>query len=127
MPINAGNKILDENRNAIAVAIASGQSVSDYLSLGDYAIVGVILPAAWTTAALTIEVSHDATTWIDTVMDADGAQCNVVASPAASTAYTLNLAGLLPYRYCRLRSGTTAAPVNQGAARSITVITRPLA
>jgi hypothetical protein len=34
---------------------------------------------------------------------------------------------MLPWRYIRLLSGTVATPVNQGADRVFTIITRPLA
>ena len=111
-----------------AVTIANGASVSGTLDLRDSSIAGVIFPAAWTAAALTIEVYDEvALAWIGIVYDDLGTQVNVIASPVVSTAYTLSVLGMLPYRYVRLRSGTTASAVNQAGARSITVITRPLA
>lgn len=114
-------------RIGTSLTIASGASVSDALDMGAHSLLGVILPAAWTDAALTIEVSTDNATWIGLAYDDTGSQCNVIASPAVSSAYALSALGLMPYRYIRLRSGTTATPVNQGAGRVITVITRPLA
>lgn len=85
------------------------------------------MPAAWTAAALTIEVSADDSTYTGLAYDDLGSQCNTIASPVAGSAYALSLSGMLPYRYIRVRSGTTASPVNQGAARTVTVVTRPLA
>lgn len=114
-------------RENLTATIANGASVSDALDLANTSLLGIIMPAAWTTAALTVEVSADNSTWTGLAYDQDGSQCNSIASPVAGSAYALNALGLLPYRYIRLRSGTTATPVNQGAARSITVITRPLA
>lgn len=112
---------------AAAVTIANGASVSATIDLAHTALCGLIMPDAWTAAALTIEVSADGTNWTGLAYDADGTQCNSIASPVAGSAYALNLSGLLPYRYARLLSGTTATPVNQGAERSLTVLTRPLA
>lgn len=116
-----------EARTHKTAAIAAGASVSDTLDLTTTALLGLIMPAAWTAAALTVEVSADGTTFTGLAYNDAATQCNSIASPVAGSAYALNLSGLLPYRYVRLRSGTTASPVNQAAERSITVITRPLA
>lgn len=109
------------------VTIANGESVSSTIDTLRSTVIGLIFPAAWTTAALTIEVSADNATWIGLAYDNAGYQCNCIASPAVSSAYSISLDGMLPYRYIRLRSGTTATPVNQGGDRAITVITRPMA
>lgn len=114
------------SRASQTATIANGASVSASIDLTDTSIIGIIMPAAWTTAALTIEVSADNVTFVGLAYDDLGAQANVISSPVASSAYALNLTGLLPYKHARLRSGTTASPVNQGAERLITVITRPL-
>ncbi len=122
MPLYPSN-----DRIISTVSIANGESVSAAVDLEERSLLALIMPAAWTAAALTVEVSHDGTTWIGIVYDSLGVQANVIASPAVSTAYTLDALGLLPYRYMRLRSGTTASAVNQLGARSITAITPPLA
>ena len=114
-------------RNNLTATIASGASVSGTLDLNEEVILGIIMPAAWTSAALTVEVSADGVTFTGLAYDDAGTQCNSIASPVAGAAYAESLAGMLPYRYIRLRSGPTASPVNQLAARSIIVITRPLA
>jgi len=114
-------------RTSQTATIANGESVSAPIDLANTALLGLIMPAAWTAAALTVEVSVDDSTWTGLAYDDLGTQCNVIASPVASSAYALNMVGLLPYRYVRLRSGTTATPVNQGAERIVTVVTRPLA
>lgn len=117
-----------ENMAGTATAtILSGASVSNVFRLAGTFLAGVLMPAAWTTAALTIEVSADGTTWTGLAYDQGGTQCNSIASPVAGSAYALNLAGLRPWPYARIRSGTTATPVNQAADRAITVATSPLA
>ena len=118
---------LNESREYTSITIANGASVTELLDLNGHVAIGIIMPAAWTTAALTVEVSADGTTFNGLAYNDLSSQCNKIASPVASSAYALDLAGMLPYRFVRLRSGTTASPVNQGAERSITVITRPLA
>lgn len=125
--ITTGNFSGAEGREATAYTIANAASVSDVACLNGVAIIGIIMPAAWTAAALTVEVSADGTNFTGLAYNDAGGQCNSIATPAPGSAYAFSLAGLLPYRYVRLRSGTTAAPVNQAADRIITVITRPLA
>lgn len=109
------------------IKIPNGGSVSQSLELSGTCITGVIMPAAWTTAALTIEVSADASTWIGLVYNSDGTQCNSVAAPAVSSAYAFDLAGMIPYQFIRIRSGTTASPVNQADERTLVVCLREVA
>lgn len=51
------------SRIANGLTIANGTSVSGVLDLDKTSIVGFIAPAAWTTAALNIEVSVDNSAW----------------------------------------------------------------
>ena len=108
------------------LTIANADSVSDALDLTDTNLLGLIMPAAWTSAALTLEVSPDGSSWYP-AYDAVGSQTGFIASPVVSAAYAVDLSALLAWRYVRLRSGTTATPVTQGAARPIIAITRELA
>lgn len=110
-----------------SIKIMNGQSVSQSLDVSGQCLTGVIMPSAWTTAALTVEVSADGATWVGVVYNSDLIQCNSVAVPAVSTAYSFDLAGMLPYRFIRLRSGTTASAVNQDADRTLTVCLREIA
>lgn len=114
-------------RTVTSVTIANGASVSGEIDLSKTCLIGLVMPAAWTTAAVTIEVSVDGgATYTGLAYDDTGTQCNSIASPVAGSAYALSLSGLLPYGTARIRSGTTATPVNQGADRTIQIITRPL-
>lgn len=121
-----GNPATPSNRTIGTLVIANGTSVSPTLDLTNTAILGFVMPSAWTTAALSIEVSLDNSTWY-TPYDADSLPTGYFAAPAVSGAYTLNYAQIIPWRYIRFRSGTTAVPVNQGAARTLTYVTRVLA
>jgi hypothetical protein len=125
---NAGNLqiITAAARAETTVAIASGASVSSMVDLQGAALVGFSMPAAWTAAALNIEVSSNNVDW-SSPLDSTGAAVSSFASPTVSAAYALDVISMLAWRYIRFRSGTTATPVNQGAARPIRYITRPLA
>lgn len=110
-----------------SATIANGASVSAAIDLLSTALLDILMPAAWTAAALTVEASADNSTWYSLVYDENGPQINSWPSPVAGAAYTVAALGMLGFRYIRLRSGTGAVPVNQGADRVFTLITRPLA
>ncbi len=120
--------LLNTSARATATAtIASGASVTSAIDLSSTALTGFIMPAAWTTAALNVEVSHNNADWATSgVFDSSGLSVLSIAAPVAGAAYAVNLPAMLPWRYIRLRSGTFASAVNQGADRVFTVITRPL-
>jgi hypothetical protein len=91
---------------------------------GARVLAGVIMPAAWTTASITFLVSLDGVTFqplyyagaLHTIVAAGGA--------AASLTFALDPNVFAAWPYVRIRSGTAASPVNQVAARTLTLITR---
>ncbi|MEP6587128.1 MAG: hypothetical protein ABJA84_00020 [Polaromonas sp.] len=114
-------------RATVTATIANAASVSDVIDLSTTALLGFIAPAAWTAAALNIEVSPDNTTWAPAVLGADNTAVSSWPGVTAGNAYAVDTTAMLPFRYVRFRSGTSAAPVVQAAARAFVVITRPLA
>ncbi|RZN10279.1 hypothetical protein CWO91_13890 [Bradyrhizobium genosp. SA-3] len=73
------------------------------------------LPSAWTAATLTLQVSTDGVTYRD-LWDESG---EVTYQAGANRAIHLSSFGWWTIRYLKIRSGTSAAPVNQGADRTI--------
>lgn len=115
-------------RSTTTATIANGASVSGTVDLTDTSLLGFIAPAACTTAELNIEVSVDNTNWATAgVLDGSGSNVSRWSAVTAGAAYSVDVVNMLPYRFVRFRSGTAASPVNQGANRAFTVITRPLA
>ena len=103
-----------------SVTIANGASLSNALADVDgAAIVGIIMPAAWTAANLTLQMSHDDTTF-NNVYDETGTEKTIVAS--TSRYILLNPADFLGCNGLKIRSGTAVTPVNQGADRVITFV-----
>lgn len=124
MPIN--NTITPTGRgipSTTTVTIANGQSLSGAVNLSGFTLIGIDLPATWTTANLTLQASIDNSTW-DNVFDSTGTE--VTISAAASRFILLNPADFVAIRYLRLRSGTSGTPVNQGGARTITLVVRAI-
>lgn len=107
------------------ITIANAASVSGTIDLVGTALVGFVMPSAWTSAALNMDVSVDGSTWA-APNDSVAAAVSSFASPVAGAAYAVDALSLLPWRYVRFRSGTTGSPVNQGALRTFQYVTRPL-
>jgi hypothetical protein len=97
--------------------IANGASLGSGVNLNDQHLVGIVMPAAWTAAALTFSGSLDNSTWFD-IYDNNGVELTV---QAAASRFIAIPAGLLPpLPYLRVRSGTSGTPVNQAGARILT-------
>jgi len=108
------------NSGAVPITIANGASLSGAV---DFYVtdnpVALQMPAAWTTANLTVQASFDGTTFTDVYSD-DGTEKVITA--AASRWIYLNITQFLGVRQIKLRSGTSGSPVSQGAARTIYLI-----
>lgn len=99
--------------------IANGASLSNAVSLGTSDLISIIMPAAWTAAALTYQFSVDGTNFYD----AYSATAELTAtSTGASRIININAATYDAARYIKIRSGTSATPVNQAADRTLTLI-----
>lgn len=103
----------------VSVTIANGTSLSDAIEFGGDALVEIVMPAAWTAAGLTFQVSHDGVTY-QNLYDAAGTEVQI--SVAASRNVRLSPTDWIGVPYLKVRSGTSGTPVNQGAARTIQII-----
>ena len=106
-------------RELRTATISSGGSLSGAVDLGTLTAACIVMSAAWTAADLTFEVSADGSTYVD-LYDSIGNEYTVTA--AASEALLLDIKDFTPFRYVKVRSGTSGTPVNQGADRSLTII-----
>jgi hypothetical protein len=124
MPIN--NTITPTGRGiptTTTVTIDNGASLSGAVNLSGFTLIGIDMPASWTAANLTLQASVDNSTW-DNVFDSLGTEVTITA--AASRFILLNPADFVSVRYLKVRSGTSGTPVNQGGARTITLIVRAI-
>jgi hypothetical protein len=97
----------------LTVSIANGASLSNGVQIGAGALVGIILPT-FTSAALSFQSSEDGVTYRE-AFDAAG-----VAITVAATTGNCSLpapAALKGAPWLKVRSGTSGAPVTQGADR----------
>lgn len=109
--------------SAIAT-IANGASLSNAIDCGNARAALLIMPAGWTAAGLTSEVSYDGAEFAQ-MYDIYGSPYPIQAG--ASRVIQLPLADWLGIRHFKLRSVTagTATPVAQGAERAIIVVLVP--
>lgn len=101
--------------------IASGASLSGAVDLGTGRLVGIIVPPAWTSAAITFQASADSTNFYDLYDDATE-RAIASGSVVASRLIALPLSDWLTVRALKIRSGSSASPVNQAAARSLVLV-----
>lgn len=107
---------------AATASIASGAALTGAVDLGAQRLHRIVIPAAWTAAAISFQSSADGTTFAD-LYDVNGEVVLPVASVGASRAVIVDPAAFLGIRYLKLRSGTGASPVNQAAQRDLTLVT----
>ena len=104
------------------VTITNGTSLSGPVKLGDKTPCGVIMPAAWTAAALTFQVSFDnGATWLE-YFDAKAGSAQIAV--AAGQYVAVDPTMFRGVNMMKLRSGTSASPVNQGAGAAISIVNR---
>ena len=102
------------------VTIASGASLSGAVDLGAHRLGAVIVPSAWTAASITLQASQSLAGTYGDVYDDLGTEISLTA--AAGRVITGVTLERIPLRYVKLRSGTSATPVNQAAARTLTLV-----
>lgn len=101
--------------------IANAGSLSPAVDLGSGRLVAIVFPAAWTAAPVTLMGTADGTNYFD-LWSSAGAEISL-------TWVVSKLQALDPNQYLgitglKVRSGPTAAPVAQGAARDFLLVTQ---
>lgn len=103
------------------VDILSGTAVSDgTLLLGGRVVVGVFMPAAWTTAGLSFQAAPVPGGTYVPIVDTSGSE--VTYTVGVSTYVAIDPTSFLGVNHLKLRSGTSGTPVNQTADRTLTLM-----
>jgi hypothetical protein len=111
-----------QNRVELTATVPNGQSLSGSIALDRNWLIAMALPAGWTAASITFRGSRDGgTTWLDLYSDTGEI---TVSSAAAGRGIVLPPTLLHGWPLIRLRSGTSASPVAQGADRAIVLTVR---
>jgi len=108
-----------------AVLIAAGSSLSSAGNTCDKVLCAIIIPAVWTAAALTFQASDDAgVTWKEMYDDQGNETTIIAAAVVAGQRISIDPSNFASVDFIKVRSGTAAAPVNQVAAATITLVYR---
>lgn len=117
-------------RSELDFTIASVASLSSgETPLNGMVPVGLWTPAAWTTASISFQVSRNNGVSFADAFDDAGFEIVIPSGSiptAAARRFALNPRLFLGITNLRIRSGVTGTPVNQAAARSLVVVTRPI-
>lgn len=102
------------------LTIASGASQSGVLDCRGFRISAIEIPSAWTAASITFVHSMTADGTFQK-LSADADEVTEQATAGETMAIKSNAAPLSGLAFIKLRSGTAATPVSQGASRTIKV------
>lgn len=113
-------------RTTTTATIASSGSLSGGVKLGTYRLAGIVMPASWTAASISFQVSADGgVTYSDLYYD-DGVEVSVITSTSRAVAFNTSVAQALSgYGALKIRSGLTGSTVNQAASRTLTLVLVP--
>ena len=113
----------------LQLTIPSGQSISNAMEIpSNLGAVRLGMAPAWTSAALSFQISNDGVTFLDlyhAVQTAQGSWTTfeVTLSPVVpGTSLLLPTAGATNVGWLKLRSGTRLQPINQEADRTFTLV-----
>jgi hypothetical protein len=111
--------------DSITAQIAAGQSLSAEADIGNKVLVGLVLPATWSTASLSFQASVDGGVTWNEIMTVAGAAF-AIGSVTGGTARDIAIdpTTLRGVQALKIRSGTVGAPVNQANTVTLTLITR---
>lgn len=114
----------DPEHNIEHITIPAGQSLSEGIDLTSSRLHRIEMPTAWDPASITLLAAGNADgdflpVYLDTAE-------YVITSAAAGRAIVVDQALAFGVRHLMIRSGTSGAPVNQTAARRLTLVTAPL-
>ncbi len=118
-----GTLTIDTALTATDFTIANAASLSAAVDLSGAGVLRILMPASWTAANVTFQVSQDNSTFYD-LYDRSGNE--VVVTAAASRAIIMVPSDFAGFRYLKIRSGTSGTPVAQGGSRTVTLITKAL-
>jgi len=114
-----------QNPAALSAVITNGASLSTAIDLGITRLSRIAMPASWTAANLTFQVSDDGVTYRN-LYDSAGTEVQVTAAASRSISLHSLYALFQDVRWLKIRSGTSAAAVNQGAERTLSLVVRSI-
>jgi hypothetical protein len=108
--------------------ILNGASLSGEIDLRNQRLLGIIYPAVWTAADLSLQVGDvSGGTFGEVFTDpGSGVGTALALDGAAGQATFLSTAIIIGNCFIKIRSGPSGVPVNQGGDRDIIILTIPI-
>lgn len=110
-------------RTPVVTIPVGATGISGIVSIGPNEIVGYQIGPDWQAADITLQASVDGATFGEVKASTDASAYTLKA--AANTYYELPVR-LVVGPYIKIRSGTSASPVNQTTAATVTLVLRAL-
>lgn len=110
----------------VDAAIGNGQSLSTAVQLTEGQLVGLVIPSAWTAAAVSFDASWDGGTTYAPLYSQTG-EVNVPSGYIATAErryFGIDPVAFLGVTHLKVRSGLNGAAVAQGGARTVTLVMR---
>lgn len=104
------------------VIIPSGGSLSPGIDVSGYSKFSILTPSEWTAADLTFLSSSTLDGTYQSLYDDALIEISAKVSGGVNTSLNVVSLKISPNNYIKIRSGTTATPVNQEAERTLTLI-----
>lgn len=109
---------IENGYGIVTATIANGASLSGALPSQGRRLLAIEMPTAWTAAGIFIQGGMREAGPFYPISDQAGVEIAVTAAASKMLA----ISGMVRLPWIKIGSGTSAAPVNQGAARSITLL-----
>lgn len=102
----------------VAATIPLNQALSAAIPSGGGRLVAIEMPAAWTAAGIYVAGGLREAGPFAPISDQAGAEIAITAAAGK----LLLVTGIIRFPWIKIGSGTSAAPVNQTAARTVTLL-----
>ena len=116
--------LLVRKTDVLTVSIANAASLSGEIDVRQYALMGIIMPSAWTTATLTFQGSDKSGGTFVNLYDDVATEIEVQAAASRGVGVDSFAAALAAFPWIKIRSGTSGTPVNQAAARTLLLVVK---
>lgn len=116
------SEFIELNYADLTTAIANGASLSAAVTLQRRPILAILVPSDWDDATLSFQVSQDGLTYYELVDEAgEYVSLTVDAGRMLRVSNPDQWSG---FNYMKLRSGSSASPVTQSGAKTLTLTVR---
>lgn len=111
----------------VTAAIAAAQALSGQVNLGAKTLVGIFVPAAWTTAGMSFQASADGGLTFGELVDQTATAIAVSSITGGAAVFiAFDPTKLRGVNCIKVRSGTAGAPVNQVSQVTLELVLRSI-